>query len=156
VSPAFSAGGTCAVDLAVMHPELFSAFADLAGDLSPNSGTKAQTIDRLFGGSVEAWSRFDPSTVITQHGPYQGVSGVFTVVSGQDAAANTLCGLALTNGIECTVATVPGEHDWPFAGRAWAAALPWLAGVLGTPGTLKPQLSPQRSGRSAAAPSNTR
>ena len=152
----FSAGGTCAVDLAVMHPELFSAFADLAGDLSPNSGTKAQTIDRLFGGSVKAWSRFDPSTVITRHGPYQGVSGVFTVVSGQDAAANTLCGLALTNGIECTVATVPGEHDWPFAGRAWAAALPWLAGELGTPGTLKPQLSPQRSGRSAAAPSNTR
>lgn len=28
----------------------------------------------------------------------------------------------------------PGKHDWPFADRAFAAALPWLAGRLGTPG----------------------
>jgi hypothetical protein len=27
-----------------------------------------------------------------------------------------------------------GRHDWPFAGRAFASALPWLAGQLGTPG----------------------
>jgi hypothetical protein len=28
----------------------------------------------------------------------------------------------------------PGKHDWPFADRAFAAALPWLAGQIGTPG----------------------
>lgn len=27
-----------------------------------------------------------------------------------------------------------GKHDWPFASRAFATALPWLAGQLGTPG----------------------
>jgi hypothetical protein len=27
----------------------------------------------------------------------------------------------------------PGKHDWPFADRAFAAALPWLAGRIGTP-----------------------
>jgi hypothetical protein len=27
----------------------------------------------------------------------------------------------------------PGKHDWPFAERAFATALPWLAGQLGTP-----------------------
>jgi len=28
----------------------------------------------------------------------------------------------------------PGKHDWPFADQAFAAALPWLAGRLGTAG----------------------
>ncbi|EUA66178.1 esterase family domain protein [Mycobacterium xenopi 4042] len=74
-------GGTCAVDLTVMHPELFSTFVDIAGDLGPNSGTKAQTIARLFGGNAAAWAAFDPTTVIKRHGPYSGVSGWFAVNS---------------------------------------------------------------------------
>ena len=48
----WSMGGTCAVDLAIMHPDMFSTFEDIAGDLAPNSGTKQQTIDRLFGGNA--------------------------------------------------------------------------------------------------------
>jgi hypothetical protein len=32
------------------------------------------------------------------------------------------------------VLTRPGKHDWPFAAQAFAPALPWLAGQLGTPG----------------------
>ena len=31
----WSMGGTCAVDLTAMHPELFSSFVDIAGDLAP-------------------------------------------------------------------------------------------------------------------------
>ena len=144
----FSAGGTCAIDLTVMHPDLFGAFVDIAGDLGPNTGTKAQTIDRLFGGNAAAWSAFDPSTVITKHGPYDDVSGLF-VISGalidnhgnatapttpENTAANTLCALGTARGIRCTVTAEPGRHNWPFAGRAFAAALPWLAGQLNTPG----------------------
>src|SRR5260370_40120518 len=71
----WSMGGTCAVDLAVMHPDMFSAFEDIAGDLTPNSGNKAQTIARLFGGNAAAFAAFDPTTVITHHGPYAGASG---------------------------------------------------------------------------------
>ena len=72
-------GGTCAVDLAVMHPDMFSAFEDIAGDIGPNSGTKDQTIARLFGGNADAWAAFDPTTVITRHGPYTGVAGWFDI-----------------------------------------------------------------------------
>ena len=71
----WSMGGTCAVDLTVMHPDMFSAFEDIAGDLTPNSGNKAQTIARLFGGNAAAYAAFDPTTVITRHGPYAGVAG---------------------------------------------------------------------------------
>ena len=143
----FSAGGTCAVDLTVMHPELFSAFVDIAGDLSPNTGSKAQTIASLFGGNADAWATFDPTTVISRHAPYVGVAGWFAIpgtthnggrdVAGnpevQDLAATSLCALGKTKNIGCAVVAAPGKHDWPFAGQAFAAALPWLAGQLGTP-----------------------
>jgi S-formylglutathione hydrolase FrmB len=149
----WSMGGTCAVDLTVMHPDMFSAFEDIAGDLTPNSGNKAQTIARLFGGDAAAYAAFDPITVITHHGPYAGVAGWFDIngtassppqrnvvvnaaasTNDQTAAANSLCATGSADGIKCAVVAQPGKHDWPFAARAFAAALPWMAGRLGTPG----------------------
>ncbi|OJZ71734.1 hypothetical protein BRW65_18570 [Mycobacterium paraffinicum] len=160
----WSMGGTCAVDLTVMHPDMFSAFVDVAGDFFPNAGNKAQTIARLFGGNADAWAAFDPTTVISRHGPYSDVAGWFAISSAgppagrhdplmtdsgairlagreaaadpgnQTAAAYSLCALGRANGIDCAVVAQPGRHDWPFADRVFAAALPWLAGRLGTPG----------------------
>lgn len=163
----WSMGGTCAVDLTVMHPDLFSAFVDIAGDLGPNSGSKAQTIARLFGGDANAWAQFDPTTVMTKHGRYQGVSGWFAVNSanaqephrnvtvadavapgirddpdGTANAAHALCAVGRANGIDCAVVRQPGKHDWPFAGQVFMTALPWLAGQLGTPGVPRTPLPP--------------
>ena len=160
----WSMGGTCAVDLTVMHPELFGSFVDIAGNMGPDAGTKAQTIARLFGGSTGAWDAFDPATVISRHGRYDDVSGWFAIssdnapkryhslsVTGADpiglggqnnirypddqtTAAERLCRLSRANGIDCAIVAQPGKHDWPFASRAFAEALPWLAGELDTPG----------------------
>jgi S-formylglutathione hydrolase FrmB len=134
----WSMGGTCAVDLSVMHPDMFSAFEDIAGDLAPNSGTKDQTISRLFGGNAAAYASFDPTAVITKHGAYTGVAGWFAINSqaavAQSSAANSLCALGNVNGITCAVVSQPGDHDWPFASHAFATALPWMAGQLRTPG----------------------
>ena len=180
----WSMGGTCAVDLAAMHPELFSSFVDIAGDMSPNSGTKAQTIDRLYGGDAAAWSAFDPTTVITKHGPYTGISAWFAIngaqanntaqhrditvgnaglgLGGRDGtgnpgdqttAADSLCALGAANGIDCAVIAQPGKHDWPFASRVFAAALPWLAGAIDTPGDpVVPLRAPGRTLSAAPAP----
>ena len=73
----WSMGGTCAVDLTVMHPDKFSTFEDIAGDHGPTAGTKEQTISRLYGGDSSAWDAFDPRTVMSRHGPYDGVAGWF-------------------------------------------------------------------------------
>lgn len=159
----FSMGGMCAVDLTVMHPNLFSAFVDFEGDFTPNAGNKAQTIANLFGGNADAWAAFDPTTVINRHGRYSGVSGWFALATGGSptpggdvtvadpaamqragrgagdevgnptAAASALCALGRANGIDCAVVAQPGAHDWPTAGTVFATALPWLAGRLGTP-----------------------
>jgi S-formylglutathione hydrolase FrmB len=167
----WSMGGTCAVDLAVMHPETFSAFVDIAGDIRPNVGSKEQTLARLFGGNQAAWAAYDPITVMNRHGRYAGLSGWFDVPApsgphnlaqaagptgattpdpvanpeGQDAAAYSLCNAAAVNGINCAVVTQPGRHDWPFAAQAFGAALPWLASTLGTP-NVEPVELPQRRG----------
>jgi S-formylglutathione hydrolase FrmB len=157
----WSMGGTCAVDLTVMHPELFSSFLDIAGDTGPNAGTKDQTIARLYGGNAAAWAEFDPATVMAKHGPYRGVSGWFAIstdkptqhkfsggegavgLGGRDAqgmsgdqteAANTLCGLGRAHGINCSVVPTTGRHDWPLATQVFTAAVPWLFGAVHTPG----------------------
>ncbi len=157
----WSSGGTCALMLSVLHPELFSAFVDIDGQLGPNAGTREQTIARLFGGDEAAWAAFDPKTVITRHGRYTGMSAWFAVSSdtptvyraGDQAApdpaavsdwdthsedhaaiANALCSLASRHGIECAVVSTPASHDFAGAGTAFAAALPWLARKIGTPG----------------------
>ena len=184
----FSMGGTCAVELALMHPDIFSGFVDIAGDAGPNAGTKAQTIAALFGGDADAYTAFDPTSVITRRGRYCGVYGWFDIPGtpqsrhrsitaagigaialgahdatanpeGQDFAANSLCTLASAHGIRCAVVAQPGRHDWPYAAHAFAAALPWLAGRLGTPGIpqaplpgLTPEVVSSTQTASAAAP----
>ena len=159
----WSMGGTCAVDLTVMHPDRFSAFEDIAGDLSPNSGTKAQTIERLFGGDAAAYAAFDPTTVITRHGPYTGVAGWFSVNGAGTspppqtaAAAQSLCALGASHGIDCAVVSRPGQHDWPFAANAFAEALPWLAGQIGTPGVPRTALQQPATSPSAVQVSDRR
>jgi S-formylglutathione hydrolase FrmB len=126
----FSSGGTCAVDLAVMHPELFGSFVDIAGDERPQAGTQAQTVQRLFGGDWQALAKFDPATVIARHGPYAGSAGLFIVPESarSDAdAAQRLCRIGAAQGIGCSIAALPGRHTWQFAAGAFETALPWLA-----------------------------
>ena len=79
-------GGTCAVDLTVMHPDEFSTFEDIAGDHGPTAGTRQQTIDRLYAGDAAQWAAFDPATVMHNHGPYTGVSGWFEDTAKPTAA----------------------------------------------------------------------
>jgi S-formylglutathione hydrolase FrmB len=145
----WSMGGTCAVTLTVMHPELFSAFVDIDGDIGPNAGTKEQTVERLFNGDEAAWALFDPTTVITRHGRYTGMSGVFAVEGPVDpgdpgihaAAASSLANTASANGIECSILEISGKHDWSLGAAAFERTFAWLAGQLRTPG-VPPALLP--------------
>lgn len=154
----WSAGGTCAVMTTVMHPELFQTFVDMDGQVGPNAGSEPQTIARLFGGDAAAFAHFDPATVVRKHGPYTGVAGWFAVSENgpvvhqpaqagaatnvqppdnpesHTAVASYLCAMVSAAGIECSVVPHGGDHTFPSAAEVFAAALPWLAGRLHTPG----------------------
>lgn len=124
----WSAGGTCALTLAVMHPELFSAFVDLDGQLGPNAGSKEQTIARLFGGDAEAWAGAANTPI--------GDPPADWMTFSEDHAntADQLCQLLSGHGIDCAVSSYSGSHDFPSAANGLAAELPWLAAKIGTPG----------------------
>ena len=161
----WSAGGNCAIDLVVMHPDLFATFQDIGGDHGPNAGDKQQTIDRLYGGNPSAWEAFDPRTVMAKHGPYQGVAGYFD--DSEDPAQHTpdykyfygeapvgfggrgdddqwrekgaipdLCAAAVAVYIECSLHVYVGWHTWQFAARAFADALPWIVQRVHTPSAI--------------------
>jgi S-formylglutathione hydrolase FrmB len=155
----FSMGGTCAVGLTVMHPEVFSAFVDIGGDIGPSAGSVEQTTERLFGGSMAEWEKFDPRAAMHRHGQYSGVSGLFIAASptpprrtsstaghgairhceyrgeadNPAAAAVLLCLSARRYGIDAAVVTTVGQHDWLAAANDFAGALPWLVAALGAP-----------------------
>jgi S-formylglutathione hydrolase FrmB len=158
----WSSGGTCAVTLAATQPDLFHSFVDIDGQLGPNAGTKQQSIARLFGGDVAAWSAFDPRTVMRSHAAYHDVAVWFSVSTDtptmyrapwstpppdvDDNAgtavsedhgqiASELCNLASSRGIECAVVPNHGGHDFNSASSAFAQTLPWLAARLRTPTT---------------------
>ena len=129
----WSMGGTCAVDLAVEHPGVFRHFLDISGDLGPNTGDRASTVDELFGGSVAAWAAHDPLTVLGHHGRYPDTTGLF--VDGTREHRTTLAARLLSracaeDGMRTHVLVLPGGHTWQFAERAFAATLPEFAAAL--------------------------
>ncbi len=165
----WSSGGTCALVTAARNPDMFSAFVSLDGQLGPNTGTREQTIARLFGGDADAWAAFDPKTVITKHGRYENMSAWLGVsddtptvhraagdtVSDPAAIADwdqysdvhvenaqKLCALLSGHHVECSVVSYGGQHDFQAAGSGFAAALPWLASELGTP-DVRPRSLPE-------------
>ena len=129
----WSMGGTCAVDLAVEHPEVFASFVDISGDLGPNLGSKQNTISRLFGGGEAAWAAHDPLTVLAGHGAYRNVTGLFVSGTAEPTRirhAGQLSTAARQAGIATEVKVLPGEHTWKFAAQAFRTALPWVAARL--------------------------
>lgn len=130
----FSMGGTCAVGLAVEHPTTFGHFVDISGDLTPNTGDKAQTIANLYGGSAAAWAAHDPMTVMTRHGRYPSLTGRFLDGTGErlhTRQARQLAAVGQRVHIASQVVVLPGGHTWQFGSAAFANVFPWLCGQLG-------------------------
>jgi hypothetical protein len=138
----WSMGGTCAVTLAVTHPGVFDTFEDISGDLGPNMGGKAATIESLYGGNVALWAANDPLTVLAHRHWYPWSAGWFedaTKDGKHDKAvrfAHELSLAARRDGIATTVVVHHGSHNWQFGARAFADALPWLMTHLSTAGPL--------------------
>ncbi|MFJ9610888.1 alpha/beta hydrolase [Kitasatospora sp. NPDC101176] len=134
----WSMGGTCAVDLTVEHPDVFTHFGDFSGDRGPYIGDRDHTVQELYGGDTAAWAAHDPLTVLAHHPRYQGVSGYFGQGDEEHAqieSARALDAAARKDGIRTTTAVGSGKHSWQTGAATFARALPWLAQQLGVPGT---------------------
>jgi S-formylglutathione hydrolase FrmB len=143
-----SAGGACALVLALRNPELFPTFADFGGLAGPRVGTTnadtATAVVQLFGSSADAFAAHEPAVLLSARA-YPASAGWFQVGSADAeplAAATQLVPLAAGAGVTtCLVVRAgvgPGPAMWS---AAFADALPWMAARVGlapqTPATTR-------------------
>nr|WP_055367768.1 hypothetical protein [Mycobacterium tuberculosis] len=69
----------------------------------------------MFGGNEDAWSAFDPTTVITRHGSYTGLSGWFAISSPGPPSPDNAVADTTTMRLAGQLAT-PGVPKIPLPG----------------------------------------
>jgi S-formylglutathione hydrolase FrmB len=124
-----SYGGTCAIQLALRHPDVLPSFVDMSGQSEPTLGSHARTVRDLFGGDENAFRQINPADLLATR-RFPGTAGVLTV-GGSDREygpqQRKLLELCQQNGLDVTWHEVPGAHSW----QAWAgglqASLDWLS-----------------------------
>jgi S-formylglutathione hydrolase FrmB len=132
----FSYGGTCALQLAVAHPDLFPTFLDVSGQQQPTLGSLPLTVARAFGGDQAAFDAVDPLRELA--GRRLPGTTALLVDGAQDptyrAQAATVRAALAAAGADVIYAEVPGGHSWTVAGTALAHALPTIAQRIGITG----------------------
>lgn len=124
-----SAGGTCALQLALNAPRVYPTFIDISGQSEPTLGDRTRTVAAAFGGNTLAYTAVAPMDLLT-HRRYPDSAG-YVVVGGGDATyrpqATRVALAARRAGIHLVYRELPGGHDWRVWGPGLETALPWLA-----------------------------
>jgi S-formylglutathione hydrolase FrmB len=129
-----SLGGTCAVMLALTHPNVYHYFLDMGGDLGPSIGTKQETIQKLYGGNEAAWAADQPS-ILLKTKTYKNVGGYFA--NGREDSPDVVNGTSQlyteskNAGLDTVYETVDGQHTFDVFDELFSNALPWLSNRIG-------------------------
>ncbi|MEV8181448.1 alpha/beta hydrolase-fold protein [Specibacter sp. NPDC078692] len=131
----FSFGGTCALQMAALHPKIYPSAIDLSGEAEPAlSADRTATIQAAFGGDTAAFDAVAPLKVLAKNKYPQ--SWIYFAAGAQDGRfsgyMNQVSAAAKTAGMTVTTHSVPGAgHSWDVPLEAMAPALTWLAPRLG-------------------------
>lgn len=131
----WSFGGTCALQMATRHPDIYPNFIDMAGEREPAlSADRTRTVQEAFHGDTAAFDALTPLTLMAQK-RYPDVWGYFS--NGGDEAevgawtteVSTAAGKA---GMTVKTQVVPGQgHSWGVPIASLPPALDFLATRLG-------------------------
>lgn len=131
----FSFGGTCALQMAALHPDLYPSSIDFSGEAEPALGAdRTATIGRAFGGDTAAFNAVTPLAVLAaRHNMH---SRIYLAAGAQDltfAAYQQQVGdAAARSGMDVKTDLVPGlGHSWEVPRTSLGPALGWLAPALG-------------------------
>jgi S-formylglutathione hydrolase FrmB len=129
----FSAGGTCALQLAVNAPEAYPTFVDISGEAEPTLGDHAATVQATFGGDEAAFAAVNPLDVMASK-QFPNSAG-YLVAGQQDAQylpqAQRVYAACRAAGMDVQLHVRPGGHSFEVWGPGLEEALPWLASRLG-------------------------
>ncbi|TLM85133.1 alpha/beta hydrolase family protein [Pseudarthrobacter sp. NamE5] len=134
----FSFGGTCALQLATRHPQLFPAVLSFSGEAEPAiAKEREKTIEASFPGDPEAFNRQTPLAIMKER-RFEG-SGMY-LTAGQDdpefvAYLRTLAKAGKEAGFTVRAYEVEHTgHSWDTSSKRIADALDFLAERWGIAG----------------------
>ncbi|MFD6893628.1 alpha/beta hydrolase [Rhodococcus sp. NPDC060086] len=131
-----SYGGTCALQMATLRPDVYPTFLDMSGQAEPTLGDRTRTIDEVFGGDESAFDRIDPAYLLA-HERFPDSAGAFVI--GQDdteylPGVEQLAASAQAAGMDVHLTEVPGAHSFEVWSAGLEKELPWLSQRLGLAG----------------------
>jgi S-formylglutathione hydrolase FrmB len=131
----FSYGGTCAIQMATRHTDLYPSFIDISGEREPAiSSDRTQTIQTAFNGNTATFDALVPLTLLSKR-RYADVWGYFAAGANDGeflAAMTEVSAAAQKAGMTVRTQVVPNEgHSWAVPNASTVPALEWLGPRLG-------------------------
>jgi S-formylglutathione hydrolase FrmB len=128
-----SYGGTCALQLATNHPDVYPTFLDISGSAEPTLGDRIRTLTETFGGDQAAFIRVNPLDLLRDRRYPSSAAGIVVGVADKDTQPDAQRVHAATSaaGMTSHYSEVPGSHDWRAFSAALVRELPWLAQRIG-------------------------
>ncbi|HWS47317.1 MAG TPA: alpha/beta hydrolase-fold protein [Acidimicrobiia bacterium] len=127
-----SEGGTCALMLALRHPDDFAAAADFSGDEYPST---AGGYTKLFGGTPATAARveqtYDPRSLIASWGHRPGPALWISI--GRNDQWRRLYGFArfaMRHGFSVNFVTLAGKHDFRVWTKSFNESLGWMVAKI--------------------------
>ncbi|MCE3552949.1 esterase family protein [Pseudonocardia sp. RS11V-5] len=136
----WSFGGTCAIQMATRHPDLYPNFVDMAGEREPAiSADRTQTIAIAFHGDTAAFDALTPLTLLAQR-RYPEVWGYFACGADEPevgAWQTEVSTAAQRAGMTVRTQVVPGQgHSWGVPHASLPPAMDFLGPRLGLTATV--------------------
>jgi S-formylglutathione hydrolase FrmB len=132
-----SYGGTCALQLATNHPDVYPTFLDISGSAEPTLGDQARTVTQAFGTDRAAFVRVNPLDLLRAR-RYPGSAAAIVVGTADvDTKPDARLVYRATTGagMDSHYTEVPGSHDWHVFSDGLTRELPWLAQRMGLAGS---------------------
>ena len=115
----FSYGGTCAIQMATRHTNLYPSFIDISGEREPAISTnRTQTVQTAFGGNTAEFDALTPLTLLSQR-QYPNVWGYFSVGANDTEFVKEMTEVSTAaQKAGMTVRDRAGAQPGPLVGRA--------------------------------------
>ncbi|SNT08053.1 alpha/beta hydrolase [Rhodococcoides kyotonense] len=128
-----SYGGTCSIQMATNHPDVYPTFLDLSGQLEPTLGDRTRTVDEAFGGNDSAFVAVNPLDLLKSR-QYPDSGGAFVVGADDNdykPGQQTMYQAAKAAGMDVRYDEVPGGHSFAVWSQGLELELPWLMQRVG-------------------------
>ncbi|QII08850.1 esterase [Rhodococcoides fascians A25f] len=124
-----SYGGTCSIQMATNHPDVYPTFLDLSGQREPTLGDRDRTVQQAFGGNSAAFTAINPLDLLKSR-RYPDSAGIFVVGSDDKdykPGQQEMYDAAKAAGMDVQYVEVPGGHSFAVWSEGLRRELPWLA-----------------------------